>query len=181
MDTNARIGDLDEEFVWEARVGQIFTLGTQNWQIQRITHNDVFVTPAVPKAASAPFWKGEENGRDFHFSERIGFFLEEANNNLDEPGFASVLHRKYKMDSTAAENLIALLKKQKEKTGCDLPHRHHLLIEFSSRGPGSTPYGAGKSIDHLRWHWMPPGRPNLVNESRFLPEMIALYFLHPMK
>ncbi len=149
LDTNARIGDLDEEFVWEARVGQIFTLGTQNWQIQRITHNDVFVTPAVPKAAPAPFWKGEENGRDFHFSERIGFFLEEANSDLDEPGFGSVLQRKYNMESTAAENLIAFLKKQKEKTGRDLPHRHHLLIEFSSRGPGST--SGNQVVLHTIW------------------------------
>jgi ATP-dependent Lhr-like helicase len=149
LDTNARIGDLDEEFVWEARVGQIFALGTQNWQIQRITHNDVFVTPAAPKAASAPFWKGEQNGRDFHFSEGIGLFLEEVNRHLDQPGYASELQRIYSMDSNAAENLIAFLKKQIKKTGCDLPHRHHLLIEFSSRGPGFTP--ANQVVLHTIW------------------------------
>jgi ATP-dependent Lhr-like helicase len=78
LQTNARIGELDEEFVWEAAVGDTFSLGTQNWRIERITHNDVFVLSGSPKAAAAPFWKGEENGRDFHFSNRIGQFLEEA-------------------------------------------------------------------------------------------------------
>jgi ATP-dependent Lhr-like helicase len=56
LETNARIGELDEEFVWEARIGQIFTLGTQNWKIERITHNDVFVRPAGPGKTAPPFW-----------------------------------------------------------------------------------------------------------------------------
>jgi ATP-dependent Lhr-like helicase len=87
QETNARIGELDEEFVWEASVGDTFTLGTQNWQIYRITHNDVFVLPASPQTTAAPFWKAEENGRDFHFSERIGQFLEMAEGRLDDPIF----------------------------------------------------------------------------------------------
>ena len=63
----ALIGELDEEFVWEAKIGQVFTLSTQNWKIERITHNDVFVTPARPGAAAPPFWKAEENLRRFSF------------------------------------------------------------------------------------------------------------------
>ena len=74
--SNARIGELDEEFVWEASVGQIFTLGTQNWKIQRITHNDVFVQSVGPGKPGVPFWKAEGRQRDFHFSDRIGRFLD---------------------------------------------------------------------------------------------------------
>ena len=59
VDSGAAIGELDEEFVWEATVGQTFTLGTQNWMIQRITHNDVLVKTAKPKAAAPPFWRAE--------------------------------------------------------------------------------------------------------------------------
>ncbi|MDR3568114.1 MAG: hypothetical protein P4L43_08825 [Syntrophobacteraceae bacterium] len=69
---------MDEEFVWEAKIGQVFTLSTQNWRIERITHNDVFVVPARAGGAAPPFWKAEENLRDSHFSERIAQFLEAA-------------------------------------------------------------------------------------------------------
>ncbi|MDP6776293.1 MAG: DEAD/DEAH box helicase, partial [Candidatus Latescibacteria bacterium] len=55
----ARIGELDEEFVWEASVGQMFTFGTQSWRIQEITHNDVLVEPASRGRSVPPFWKGE--------------------------------------------------------------------------------------------------------------------------
>ena len=84
-ESGARIGELDEEFVWEATIGQVFTLSTQNWKIERITHNDVFVTPARPGAAAPPFWKAEENLRDSHFSERIADFLEAAEELLEDP------------------------------------------------------------------------------------------------
>ncbi len=147
QETNARIGELDEEFVWEATVGDTFSLGTQNWRIERITHNDVFVLPGSPKEAAAPFWKGEENGRDFHFSERIGRFLEEADGLLDDPDFLRSLQEKHCMDAKAAESLIDFLKRQREATGSRLPHRHHLVVEFVSTGPGGTP----QAVIHTMW------------------------------
>lgn len=148
-ETNARIGELDEEFVWEASVGQTFTFGTQNWRIKRITHNDVFVVQRHPKALSAPFWKGEGMNRDFHFSMRIAHFLEEANDKIGDPDFSKFLERSYCMDRTSADQLITFLKRQKEKTNADLPHRHHLLIEFVNAGPGSTP--GNQAILHTLW------------------------------
>jgi ATP-dependent Lhr-like helicase len=144
--TNARIGDLDEEFVWEAAVGDTFSFGTQNWRIEKITHNDVLVT-GNPKAAAAPFWKGEENGRDFHFSERIGEFLEEADSRLDDPDYPNSLKQKSCMDEEAARGLIQFLKRQKEATGCPLPHRRHIVVEFVSTGPGGTP----QAVIHTLW------------------------------
>ena len=78
LETNALIGELDEEYVWEADIGSALTFGTQDWRIERITHNDVFVRPAGAAAANAPFYRGEELHRDWHFSEQIGLFLETA-------------------------------------------------------------------------------------------------------
>jgi ATP-dependent Lhr-like helicase len=147
QETNARIGELDEEFVWEASVGDTFTLGAQNWQIRGITHNDVFVLPGHPKTAAAPFWKAEENGRDFHFSERIGQFLEEADGRLEDPDFAESLRKRNCMEPEAALRLIEFLKGQKEATGCPLPHRHHLVVEFVGAGPGGTP----QTVIHTIW------------------------------
>jgi ATP-dependent helicase Lhr and Lhr-like helicase len=149
QETNARIGELDEEFVWEASVGDTFALGTQNWQIQRIAHNDVWVLPGKLQANAAPFWKGEENNRDFHFSQKIGLFLEEADRHLFEPDFAASLMQSSRMDEASIQKLIDFLKQQKDTTGCSLPHRHHLVMEFVSAGPGGT---SGKQIViHTLW------------------------------
>ncbi len=137
--SNALIGDLDEEFVWEATLGQTFTLGIQNWRIEKITHNDVFVVPGNPNIKAMPFWKGEENYRDFHFSERIGHFLEGINNSLDNPDLIESLQQNNYLDETAANRLLTFLKHQREITGCDLPHRHHLLLELINSGPSGVP------------------------------------------
>lgn len=149
QETNALIGELDEEFVWEASVGQTLTLGTQNWRIERITHNDVFVLPTSPKVIAPPFWRAEENGRDFHFSELIGNFLESANEKLEDPCFAELLQQEHHMDSGASRELIGFLKRQKESTKRDLPHRHHLLVEFTKAGPGGAP--GNQVVLHTFW------------------------------
>ncbi len=128
-DTHAKIGELDEEFVWERSVGETFTLGTQLWRIEKITHNDVEVVPVRSATGIFPFWKAEQQDRDFHFSERIGLFLEQADARLDSPDFRQELLGRYAMDAAAADELIGFLKLQKEATGTNLPHRHNLLVE----------------------------------------------------
>jgi ATP-dependent Lhr-like helicase len=148
-ETHARIGELDEEFVWEASVGQTFALGTQNWKIQQITHNDVFVIPGSSKSMAIPFWVGEESNRDFHFSMGIARFLEWANDRLETPEFTASLQRDHHMDPVATKQLIGFLKKQKELTHCPLPHRHHLLVEFINAGPGAAP--GNQVVLHTLW------------------------------
>ena len=148
-DTGSRIGDLDEEFVWEAKIGQVFTLGTQNWKIQRITHNDVFVIPASPTAIAAPFWRAEALNRNFQFSEQISTFLETADAHLADCNYEEDLRRDHFMDADSARYLIGFLKKQREVTSAALPHRHHLLIEFSGTGPGDSP--GNQVILHTGW------------------------------
>ena len=148
-DSNARIGELDEEFVWESSEGQSFTLGTQNWTIQRITHNDVFVTPAPPKPVDLPFWKADGGNRDFHFSQRLAEFLEEANARLDDAGLVAHLQRTHEMDETSAQQLKAFLERQREVTGCDLPHRHHVVMEKVNSGPDGYP--GTQLVLHTLW------------------------------
>ncbi len=148
-ETNARIGELDEEFVWENGEGSVFTLGTQTWRVERVTHSDVFVLPNRSPQKETPFWRAEDHGRDFHFSERIGLFLEEANRRLDDPDYLDELQRQNCMDETAAEQLVDFLQRQKDATDCDLPHRHHLLIEIVETGHEGIP--GNQVVIHTFW------------------------------
>jgi len=123
--------------------------GAQSWKIQRITHNDVFVTQAQPINLDAPFWKNEGINRDFHFSSRISAFLETANQRLEEPEFFAGLQQDHGMDSQSAFRLIDFLKAQKIHTRCDLPHQHHLLLETVRSGPGAAP--GNQLVLHTFW------------------------------
>lgn len=148
-DTRAKIGELDEEFVWERSIGETFTLGSQLWRIEAITHNDVEVMPVRAAQGIFPFWKAEELNRDFHLSEKIGLFLEQADKRLDTPDFRKELAIRHGMEQAAADELIGFLRLQKESAGAGLPHRHHILIEHIeepvSRG------GVKQVIFHTFW------------------------------
>ncbi|MDE0692008.1 MAG: DEAD/DEAH box helicase [Gammaproteobacteria bacterium] len=138
-DTGASIGELDEEFVWEASVGDTFTLGTQNWRVQRITHNDVLVQTAPSNATAPPFWRAETFNRSHHFSARIGAFLGHANELLQqrrEDEFTEQLTTGLAFDEVAAEELTGFLARQREVTECDLPHSDHILVEHILSAPG---------------------------------------------
>jgi ATP-dependent Lhr-like helicase len=126
--SGARLGELDEEFVWERRVGDTFALGAQSWRIERITRSDVEVVPGG-RAAMAPFWRADAWSREFETCERIGRFLEEADAALEDPAFRERLLRDHRMDEGAADALLGFLRRQREATGAPLPHRRHLLVE----------------------------------------------------
>jgi len=149
LETNAKIGELDEEFVWEARTGQTFTLGTQNWRIERITHNDVMVLPGHPSKTAPPFWIAEEGHRSFHFSDRIGRFLQRVDVCADDAELKKILVTDYRMNGTAAKALKRFFTKQKTETGAPLPHRHHLLFEHVASGPSGYP--GNQLILHTLW------------------------------
>ncbi|OED40740.1 hypothetical protein AB833_11860 [Chromatiales bacterium (ex Bugula neritina AB1)] len=154
-DSGSKIGELDEEFVWEARTGDTFSLGTQNWQVKQITHNDVFVTQAKSGLAP-PFWRAERNNRSAHYASRIGDFLESANRWLQKREVQSLrqhLTTQLAFDDLATENLIDYLLRQREISGCDLPHRHHILIELINAGPGGYrgPDNQRQLVLHTHW------------------------------
>jgi len=150
--TSARIGELDEEFVWESRIGDRFALGTQSWRIDRITHNDVFVVPAPHGAMDTPFWRAEARSRSFHLSERLLALLENADARLDSPEFRERLLARHGMEPEAADALIDFLARQRACTGAHLPHRRHVLIEHVT----GAEHGASltQTILHTLW-----GRP----------------------
>jgi ATP-dependent Lhr-like helicase len=122
LDSGAVLGELDEEFVWERRLGDAFVMGTQTWRIEGITHNDVLVR-AAKGTPMAPFWRAEEQDRERHFSARVGELLEELDPRLDDPRALEEL------GDEAAAGLRAYLRAQRAATGTALPHRHHLLVE----------------------------------------------------
>jgi len=128
-ESGAKIGELDEEFVWERRIGDTFSLGAQVWQITEITHSAVQVVPAARTQQIIPFWRAEELDRDFFYSEKIGSFLEACSGKRPPADFIRELGKRFFMDRGAAQALERFLADQREATGAELPHRHHLLIE----------------------------------------------------
>ena len=155
-DTGAVIGELDEEFVWEASIGQVCTLGTQSWQILRITHNDVIVRAAQRNATAPPFWRNEALNRSYHFAERVGRFLEAAETDLcagRQDALKAKLIEQANFDETAAVELCAHLERQRRHTGAALPHRHHLLLEQVQSGPGGYqgPDAPRQMVIHSFW------------------------------
>ena len=155
-DSGAAIGELDEEFVWEATVGETFTLGTQNWQIHRITHNDVLVKTARPTATAPPFWRAENISRSFHFAQRIGEFLAFVDERLATRGRSEVLEHvqgELGFDPISAEELVDFLERQREVTECDLPHHRHVLVEHIRSGPGgyTGPDREQQVVLHTSW------------------------------
>ena len=145
----ARIGELDEEFVWERSVGDTFTLGTRIWRVRRITHNDVVVEPAKGAAAMAPFWRADERDRDFFLSDRIGRFLEEVEPRLEQEDgeLMAALGEELSMDRGAAAELIRLLRGQKAAHGGRLPHRHRLVVEHVRPEGGGEATGAASRTE----------------------------------
>ncbi len=133
--SGAPLGQLDEEFVWERSVGDTFSLGVQTWRINRITHNDVFVTAAAGPAAMAPFWRGEEQDRSSFLSDRIATFLELAEDRLGDEGFADELEHTYHLQPQAVTALLGFLREQRAHTGV-LPHRHRVVVEHTAAAGG---------------------------------------------
>ncbi len=154
--TGTVIGELDEEFVWEAKVGQTFAFGSQAWQVREINHNDVLVQTAAAGSRAPPFWRAEAGNRSFHFSERIGRFLEAAEAVLAGPcpdAFTTDLTENRGFEPAAAAELKGYLERQREATDAPLPHRHHLLLEWVASGPGGYegPDRIAQLVLHTGW------------------------------
>jgi ATP-dependent helicase Lhr and Lhr-like helicase len=141
-DSKALVGELDEEFVWERSLGDTFVFGTQGWRIQKIDHQNVEVVPAETRIGMSPFWKAEGLNRSFHLSDRIARTLEEWNPRLGDDKLEAALADSHGLAPAAAQTMIEFLSRQREATGSDLPHRHHLLVEHTrdpdGKGEGAT-------------------------------------------
>jgi ATP-dependent Lhr-like helicase len=118
-----RVGELDEEMVYEARPGQTFLLGATAWRIEEIGRDRVIVTPAPGAPGAVPFWRGDSVGRPKELGEAIGAFSRWA---LEQS--AEVLERDYDLDALAASNLLEYLHEQQAATGV-VPSDRTIVIE----------------------------------------------------
>ncbi len=121
-----RVGELDEEMVYESRVGEVFLLGSSSWRIEDITHDRVLVTPAPGQAGKMPFWKGDSLGRPVELGRALGAFVRELGS--AEPATALDRARQAGLDDWAAGNLVGYLAEQRAATG-QLPTDRTIVVE----------------------------------------------------
>jgi ATP-dependent Lhr-like helicase len=122
-----RVGELDEEMVFESHPGETFILGASTWRIVDITHDRVLVTPAPGEPGKMPFWKGDGPGRPLEFGRRIGALVRELRA-LPKPAALTRLVAENDLDPGAAENLLQFLADQQEATG-SVPDDRTIVIE----------------------------------------------------
>ncbi|HEX5593523.1 MAG TPA: DEAD/DEAH box helicase [Solirubrobacterales bacterium] len=118
-----RVGELDEEMVYEARPGQTFLLGSSTWRIEEITRDRVIVTPAPGAPGAVPFWKGDGIGRPAELGGAIGAFAREAVSR--DP---AELAKEYDLDERAADNLVSYLREQQQATRV-VPSDETIVVE----------------------------------------------------
>ncbi|MEU4775086.1 DEAD/DEAH box helicase [Micromonospora sp. NPDC023644] len=122
----ARVGELDEEMVYESRVGDVFLLGSSSWRIEEITPDRVLVSPAPGQAAKMPFWKGDQLGRPVELGRAIGARVRALLKQDDETAVAAL--RAGGLDDWAAGNLMAYLREQRAATR-SLPDDRTVVVE----------------------------------------------------
>ena len=122
----SRVGELDEEMVYESRVGDVFLLGSTSWRIEDITPDRVLVSPAPGAPARMPFWKGDALGRPVELGRAIGARLRSLTRAGEEAATESL--RSAGLDEWAANNLVAYLREQREATR-NLPDDRTIVVE----------------------------------------------------
>ena len=141
--TDSRVGELDEEMVYESRVGDVFALGASSWRIEEITADRVVVSPAPGQVARLPFWHGDAVGRPVELGRALGEFLRSSTD------IQSLRERLANagLDDWAADNLLAYLDEQRQATGA-LPDDRTIVVERFRDELGDwrvaihTPFGA---------------------------------------
>ncbi|HET9871276.1 MAG TPA: ATP-dependent helicase [Propionibacteriaceae bacterium] len=121
-----RVGELDEEMVYETRVGDVFTLGTTSWRVEQITHDQVLVSPAPGAPGRLPFWKGDSPSRPVELGNAFGRFVREIAGL--QPQAALERLTSTGLDDWAADNLVSYLAEQHQSTGA-LPTDRTVVFE----------------------------------------------------
>ena len=127
VDGGGRVGELDEEMVYEARAGQTFLLGASTWRIEEITRDRVLVSPAPGLPGAVPFWKGEGVGRPYELGQKIGAASRELSA-LSDAKATTRLRTEYHLDERAASNLLTFLREQHASTGA-VPSDRTIVVE----------------------------------------------------
>nr|MBA3914194.1 DEAD/DEAH box helicase [Terriglobales bacterium] len=148
----SRVGELDEEMVFESRSGDTIILGASTWRIEQITHDRVVVSPAPGEPGKMPFWHGDTAGRPREFGEHIGQMVRELLQ-LPRPVAFTRLVEDHSLDMSAAENLMRYLEEQAQAT-VRVPSDQDIVVERCRDELGDwrvcvlTPFG---SRVHAPW------------------------------
>lgn len=121
-----RVGELDEEMVYESRVGDVFTLGTTSWRIEDITRDRVLVSPAPGVPGRLPFWKGDQLGRPLELGRALGAFLRELGGLSPEDARERLLAAG--LDTWAVDNVLSYIDEQRRSCG-HVPDDRTILVE----------------------------------------------------
>ncbi len=127
-DGRTKVGEVDEEFIYESRAGDTFLLGSSVWRMVNIDATRVTVAPAPGQPARMPFWRGEGIGRSFDLGARVGAFRRAMARRIDDPGTLIWLQQEFPIDSRAAWNILEYYRRQQEATGV-IPHDDLLVVE----------------------------------------------------
>ena len=153
-----RVGELDEEMVYESRVGDVFLLGSSSWRIEDITHDRVLVTPAPGQPGKMPFWHGDSQGRPLELGRALGAFLREVGSATPEAGLERA--RAAGLDEWGAANLRPTSPSRRPRPAtCPTTARCWSSGSATSSATGgwsSTPPSAPRSTRRGRW-CSPPG------------------------
>ena len=126
-ESGGRVGELDEEMVFECRPGDVFLLGASSWRVMEITRDRVLVVPAPGEPGRMPFWRGDGPGRPFEFGKAIGQLTRELTAEK-APAAIEKLQDQHGLDESAAESLVAYLNDQLEACG-ELPTDRSIVVE----------------------------------------------------
>ncbi|RUS46237.1 DEAD/DEAH box helicase [Cohnella sp. AR92] len=139
LESRVHLGELDEEFIQESRVGDVFQLGTSSWMIREIKQDRVYVSEAGNRFSEVPFWRAESGGRSFELGHEIGAFVEELSDRLGDAELGAAeqkeredlarrwLEEDYSLDEASAAALILLIRSQRDF--CGLPSDRRIVIE----------------------------------------------------
>lgn len=148
----ARVGELDEEMVFESRQGDTIILGASTWRIEEISHNQVIVSPAPGEPGKMPFWHGDSAGRPAEFGKKIGEMTRELLRLPRSAAFSKLTHE-HSLDTNAAENLLNYLGEQMAAT-TRIPSDEDIIVEVCRDEMGDrrvcvlTPFGRPV---HIPW------------------------------
>ena len=124
-----RVGELDEEMVYESRAGEVITLGASSWRIEEITHDAVRVSPAPGQPARLPFWHGDRMGRPYALGVQTGAFTRALSSlGATDSAAARLQLEQLGLDTWAVDNLLAYLREQRESTGA-VPSDTRMIVE----------------------------------------------------
>lgn len=127
-DMKTKVGEVDEEFIYESRAGDTFILGSNVWRMMDIDANKVVVSPAPGQPARMPFWRGEGIGRTFELGERVGEFIHTLSDS--DHAAQDALLNTYPIDAHARRNIIDYLEEQRESTSVVPSHRTIVVEGF---------------------------------------------------